>query len=106
MRPIAIGMTLRRLAGKIAMAKLKPLSRAMLHPHQLGVGMQRGAEIGVHVLRRFFYQQQDDQEVICKIDYRNAFNSLRRDVILRVVKEHAPQLYPFVWQSYSHLTNL
>ena len=39
-------------------------------------------------------------QVLLKIDFRNAFNSVRRDVLLAKVKEKIPELYAFVYQCY------
>ena len=47
-----------------------------------------------------------DQKVVVKIDMRNAFNSIRRDHFLSVVRDSAPSLYPLLWQGYSELTPL
>ena len=38
---------------------------------------------------------------MAKIDFRNAFNSIRRDQLLTKVKEHTPSLYKMISQSYS-----
>ncbi len=35
-----------------------------------------------------------------KIDFRNAFNSIERDVMLNEVKDKGPLLYPYLWQCY------
>ena len=43
----------------------------------------------------------NNNNILLKLDYRNAFNTLRRDHLLRVVKDKLPQLYPFIWQLYS-----
>ena len=43
-RPIAIGITLRRLAGKCCMLKLSQQLPSIFQPHQLGVGTTSGAE--------------------------------------------------------------
>merc|ERR1711923_438806 len=51
-RPIAIGLTLRRLAAKVAIGKVKSKFPELFHPHQLGVALPKGAEIGVHSLRQ------------------------------------------------------
>ena len=105
-RPIAVGLTMRRLAGKIAMSKLRPACSTLLHPHQLGVCMPKGSETAAHVLRRFLDHSHEEQMVIFKIDFRNAFNTVRRDEFLRQVKKHFPQLFPFAWQSYGKPSNL
>ena len=89
-RPIAIGLTLRRLAGKVIMGKLRDPCITLLHPHQTGVGMKRGAEIATHALRQFMGQEHREDKVLVKIDFKNAFNTARRDVILRKVREETP----------------
>ena len=105
-RPIAIGFTLRRLAGKVAMAKLNDTCAALFQPHQLGVGTPKGAEIAVHALRRYIEANNNESKAVLKIDFKNAFNCIRRDQILVKVKELVPMLYPMVWQSYSITSNL
>ena len=105
-RPIAIGLTLRRLAGKIAMCKLQDVCSSLLRPHQLGVGVRRGCEAAVHAVRRFVSSPSSGGKVLLKIDMSNAFNSIRRDSILRLVKEHVPLLYPMTWQAYSRPSRL
>ena len=101
LRPIAMGLTLRRLAGKIMMKKLRPDCRQLLSPQQLGVGVTRGAEIAVHALRRYVRSNDNMDKVVLKLDLENSFNSMRRDKILNEVKEHVPGLFPMIWQSYA-----
>src|SRR6218665_1710847 len=40
-------------------------------------------------------------QVLVKLDFTNAFNSLRRDVMLKAVHETIPEIYPFALQAYS-----
>src|SRR6218665_2908547 len=40
-------------------------------------------------------------QVLVKLDFANAFNTLRRDVMLKSVLDIIPELYPFVHQAYS-----
>ena len=105
-RPIAVGLTLRRLVGKVVMARLKGHCNTLLHPHQTGVGLPRGAEIATHALRQFMEKPHEEVKVLLKIDFRNAFNTVRRDKFLEKVSEEIPQLYKMVWQSYSQPSNL
>ena len=46
-------------------------------------------------------QKKMSPRVLLKLDYRNVFNTLRRDHLLCAVKDNLPQLYPFIWQLYS-----
>ena len=105
-RPIAIGFWIRRLVGKIIMDKLQETCKTTFQPHQLGVGTPKGAEIGVHAIRQYVNSEFSKEEVIVKVDYKNAFNRLRRGQVLRKALEHAPTIHPYIWQSYSQETNL
>ena len=41
-----------------------------------------------------------------KIDFKNAYNTIRRDVLLNKVKKKLPKIYNFVHQCYSRPSNL
>jgi len=41
-----------------------------------------------------------------KLDVKNAFNSIRRDIVLQEVQKHLPEIYPFIWDCYSSKTSL
>ena len=43
-RPITMGLTLRRLAAKVALSKTRDVCEEVFHPHQLGLGIPRGAK--------------------------------------------------------------
>ncbi|KAF2886499.1 hypothetical protein ILUMI_19673 [Ignelater luminosus] len=48
MRPVAVGITFRRMAAMVMCQRIeKPITKK-LAPNQLGVGIPRGAEIGAH----------------------------------------------------------
>ena len=47
-----------------------------------------------------------DEDVVVKIDKHNAFNSIRRDHFLAVIREDAPSLYPLLSQAYATPTLL
>ena len=77
----------------------------MLAPHQLGCGVSRGMEAAVHAARIFLRDLQSNQ-VMMKVDFRNAFNSVRRDKMLLAVEEFIPELLPFVHPAYWESTSL
>ena len=104
-RPIAIGCTLRRLVAKIAGSKVVNDASNLLSPRQLGYGISGGAEAAVHATRLYLDQLQPDHALI-KLDFRNAFNSVRRDKMLRAVQDLAPSIYPFVHSVYSSPSSL
>ena len=72
----------------------------------MGVGTPRGTEVVVHAIRRYIEENLDTDKVVLKLDFKNAFNSMRRDKILAKVREHIPWLYPMIWQSYVNASNL
>lgn len=99
-RPIAVGYTLRRLAAKCANAHVIKKRSDELKPKQIGVGVAGGAEAAVHAARRLLHRLPDDH-VFVKLDFSNAFNSVRRDVILESAANKLPELYRFINASLS-----
>ena len=98
LRPIAIGSTLRRLTAKILLQRIRGAAAAHLWPRQLGFSSRGGSEIAVHAVRR--YLLENSRAVMVKVDFKNAFNSHRRDTMLREVHERFPEIYPMVSQTY------
>ena len=80
-RPIAVGYVWRRLTAKIACSHAREVSVTLLAPRQLGFGIAGGAEAAVHAARRYV-ENMNQGQVFVKIDFKNAFNTLRRDSIL------------------------
>ena len=99
-RPIAVGCTLRRLVAKCSSSIVRDEMGDLLAPLQLGYGTPLGAEAAVHAARRYVGNLQPGQ-LLLKVDFRNAFNCLRRDKMLQSVLSHAPALYQFVHSAYS-----
>ena len=104
-RPIAVGYVWRRLAAKVACNYIKVASAALLAPRQLGFGITKGAEAAVRAARRYVDNMQQGQ-LFLKIDFRNAFNTLRRDSILEAVARYFPELLPFTLSTTGHTSNL
>ena len=48
----------------------------------------------------------DSENILLKIDFKNAFNSVKRDVLVHKVCKLFPQIYPFVHQAYASSSNL
>ena len=99
-RPIAVGYTLRSLAAKCANNHAVAKLSTLLAPIQLGVGVPGGAEAAVHATRRWVTSMPTDC-VLVKLDFTNAFNTLRRDSLLEAVARDIPELYSFAHASYS-----
>ena len=98
-RPIAVGCTLRRLAAKCASHHALKELADLLSSRQLGYGVPWGVEAAVHATRKYIKDLQSDQ-VILKIDFKNAFNCVRRDKMLLAVEEFISELHPFIHSSY------
>ncbi len=73
---------------------------ALLAPRQLSYGIPHGAEAAVHAAQLFLDNVQPN-EVILKLDFKNAFNTIQRDKMLKAVRSLAPELAPFVYSAYS-----
>ena len=87
-RPIAIGCTLRRLAAKCVATTIKEEMGSLLCPIQLGYGTRRRAEAAVHAAR-ICLSNLDVGQVMLKLDYSNAFNTIRQDRMLSAVLKNA-----------------
>ena len=75
-RSIAAGCVFRRLAAKCANSFASSASADYLAPRQLGVGVKGGAEAAAHSARKFLSFPSADS-VLIKIDFKNAFNTIR-----------------------------
>ena len=104
-RPIAVGWSLRRLAAKSAGNCVMETMRAYLAPLQLGYGTPHGSEAAVHAAR-IYLQNLPNDHLLLKLDFKNAFNCLRRDRMLTVVGEKVPELLPLVHSAYSSPSHL
>ena len=104
-RPIAVGCTLRRLVAKIACKRVADDMAELLAPVQLGYGVRGGSEAAVHAARCFLSNMEEHQAVV-KLDFANAFNSIRRDCMLEAVEAFCPSLYSLVHSAYASPSDL
>lgn len=98
-RPIAVGDTLRRLSAKCATKAVQEKFAGVFGPSQLGFGISGGCEAAVHASRRFTNNSKMG-DVFLKLDFENAFNSIRRDHVAQCFARHAPELLPFYKMCY------
>ena len=99
-RPIAIGCTLRRLAAKCVSLMVRENMGELLFPLQLGYGTPLGAEAVVHAARSYLAGLESGY-LMCKLDFSNAFNCVRRDKMLLAVLSKAPHVFPLAFAAYS-----
>ena len=93
--PIAIG-SLIRLTVKCANCHVIQRRSKGFKPVQLGVSIPGGA---VHAIRCL--SQMPSDHLIIKLDFINAFNSVRRDVVLDTAAKNTPELYHFIHAAFS-----
>ena len=97
-RPIAVGYVWRRIAAKIACNFVSSRCSALLAPRQIGFGVACGTEAAVRATRQYT-DNMEPGHVLVKLDFKNAFNTLRRDSILESVSTYCPELLPFASSS-------
>ena len=69
-RPIAIGLTLRRIIAKICMKKLKPSHESLFLPQQLGVGLRSGCGGAIHSTLQFALKVHKEPKFFTKDRHR------------------------------------
>ncbi len=96
-RPIAVGEIWRRLVSKVAMALVRTEASVHLGPRQVGVCRTGGLEGEVHALHAAVQRHGDDPSLaMVTVDFRNAFNTVSRETMLREVRRALPELAPWV----------
>ena len=104
-RPIAVGYYWRRLAAKCANAHAIKRLGDYFGCLQVGVGVKGGCEAAIHAARRFMSVLSENQ-VLVKLDFRSAFNSIHRDALLECVASRLPELYRFCYLAYGNSTSV
>jgi len=93
LRPIAVSLTLRRLTSKVTnrwgMAQMSP----SLAPRQLGWGYPVEQKWWS---TRCFLLSSTPWQALVKMDFTNAFNTVRRDSMLESVAQDRPELFKYV----------
>ncbi len=105
-RPIAIGLVWRRLAGKIGCFAVKDSVSQLLAPISNGFGVQGGSEAIVHAVRAYAKANHAAPTAIIKFDFSNAFNEIFRNFLLNEIKTTAPSLFPMLKQAYRRPSSL
>ena len=94
LRPITIGDTLRRICLKIVNKIAIDSLQEMFPRLPFGAGARCAAEIVIHRVKHF--KRQNPSASVLKIDFSNAFNCVRRDVILERVVEFMPWTFKYI----------
>ena len=98
-RPIAVGFVLRRFLSRYYCVVLRNQITAELAPKQVGVGVRGGAKTAVHATRRFLHKCDTNCGIV-KLDFKNAFNCVLRNHMLKCVLVRMPSIYSYVNAAY------
>ena len=104
-RPIAVGQTLHCLVAKCLSGQVAVTMGTDLVPLQLGCGVPLGCEAAAHAMHQYLHHMPQDH-LLLKLDFRNAFNSLRRDKMLEAVQQYIPDLSSFMYSAYASPSHL
>lgn len=100
-RPICIGKVIRRFCSKLVCRTQASKFSSHLAPSQVGVAVSGGAEAVIHEIDLITRQGKKDKNlVILKVDFRNAFNAVNRQVFLDAIYADFPDLYNYISSMY------
>ena len=91
-RPLACGDPLRRLVAKCFCVAGKEDISLAFKGRNYGVGCPGGVEVVAHSLRDTLETHKASKFGLLKIDFRNAFNEIRRDHFMKQVSEMFPAM--------------
>ena len=74
-----------------ALTEIAGARQAQCGSRQVGVGTKRGAELASHVFRCLIESPRPKENVILKIVFENAFNSIKRQFMLEKTFEIHPE---------------
>ena len=105
-RPVAVGETEMRAIGRALEIAAEPDLADVLTPQQLAVGVKGGISVVIHGVRLLLEIRQGF--VVVRLDMRNGFNAVSRDVMLRRMERHPRirHLVPFLHALGAHATDL
>ena len=92
LRSIAVGKTFRRLSARCAGYHVFEQRQARFGNRQVGVGNKSAAEMASQVFRCLKERPQTKENVILKIDFENAFNSINKQFMLEKIFEIHPEV--------------
>ena len=106
-RPTVMGELLQLLVAKCIAKQTHTESAELFSSKQLGVGVKGGAQSIIHATKITFEKLQLSQDAgILQIDFKNAFNSIKRSQILNSTIKLMPSLASFVIYCYSQQSHL
>ncbi|GKB04678.1 hypothetical protein Tco_0832873 [Tanacetum coccineum] len=96
-RPIAVGTVWRRLVSKVSVVTIGNSLNGYLDDLQFGVGVSGGGEAILHVVNRLIEDRGDDVGLsMLLVDFKNAFNLVDQEVMLKEVRLRCPTISRWV----------
>ena len=106
-RPIGIGQIWRRLMAKTVVSMAGHVATEVCGTDQLCVGLKSGIEGGIHAATQLWKEMADEPEFgALMLDAVNAFNELRRVLMIWVVRHEWAMGFHFVFNCYRHWARL
>lgn len=106
-RPIVVSGAKRRLIERIVMNYVADYFVDLTMSHNTGV-LEKGLDVYVHTMRQVREKMlvEGSTDIIFILDFKNAFNSIKRYLIVWVVALFIPVLAMYVWWCYKEDTHL
>ena len=105
-RPLACGDPLRRLVGKCFCVGGKEEISKSFKGKNYGVGCPGGVEVVAHSLRDVLQKHRKSKFGLLKIDFRNAFNEIKRSHFVKAVDDMFPAMSNWTQWCYGEPTML
>ncbi|KAL0216326.1 hypothetical protein P9112_008510 [Eukaryota sp. TZLM1-RC] len=103
-RPIAIGEAIYRLMSSVIFNRVSTKAKEYFSPFQYGIKTIDGASVAALTSDLFFNCHENS--CIFNLDFKNAFNSVKRDSIWKEIKSNFPELETFFYRFYGNSSDL
>ncbi len=105
LRPIGIGLSLRRLIARHIVQNLSVKIAHHMLPFQFALGSSGGTEILTHIIMEaldtsLYQNNHTNPYAALKLDFINMFNNISRKAVLEELEEHFPELVYIFMQLY------
>ena len=104
-RPVCVGGALRRLLVKAQACQIREKIKELVEDHQLGV-LKGGWEAGIHTMRAITKKCRVTNGVIMLLDFQNAFNTPKRNLLMLVTQAFLPEMARLVFWLYGNEPDL
>ncbi|KAL0242803.1 hypothetical protein GEMRC1_005366 [Eukaryota sp. GEM-RC1] len=103
-RPIAVGESIYRVFSSLVFSRILNKAQKYLSPFQYGIKTIDGASVAALTSELLLDTKIDN--FVFNLDFKNAFNSVKRAAILTQLQEHFPELESFFHTFYGNSSDL